>query len=60
MNALIYAMVRSGGTDCTLHELEGAIPLQDLPGVFEVILPIFNNQFFQPEDAKKIKTEKKS
>src|SRR5690625_3630073 len=60
MNALIYAMVRSGGTDCTVHELEGAIPLHDLPGVFEVILPIFNNQIFQPEDAKKIKTEKKS
>lgn len=60
MNALIYSMVRSGGTDCTLHELEGAIPLHDLPGIFEVILPIFNNQIFQPEDAEKIKTEKKS
>jgi len=60
MNALIYAMVRSGGTDCTVHELEGAIPLHDLPGIFEVILPIFNSQIFQADDAKKIKTEKKS
>lgn len=60
MNALIYAMVRSGGTECTLEELEGAIPLNDLPGVFEVILPIFNRQIFQADDAKKIKSEKKS
>ena|SRR5690625_673766 len=57
--ALIYAMVRSGGTDCTVHELEGAIPLQDLPGVFEVILPIFQNQIFQVSDSKKINSQKK-
>lgn len=60
MYSLIYAMVRSGGTECTPEELEGAIPLNDLPGIFEVILPIFNRQIFQPKDANKIKTEKKS
>lgn len=60
MTALIYAMVRSGGTDCTVHELEGAIPLNDLPAIFKVILPIFNAQIFQPDDAKKLKNEKKS
>ncbi|OAK72689.1 hypothetical protein [Lederbergia galactosidilytica] len=60
MKALIYAMVRSGGTDCTVHELEGAISIDDLPGVFQVVLGIFQNQIFQAEDAKKIKTEKKS
>ncbi|MDR9793611.1 hypothetical protein Q8A72_11625 [Aeribacillus pallidus] len=60
MNALIYAMVRSGGTECTPKELEGAIPLSDLPGIFQTVLSIFNNQMFQKEDMDKIKTEKKS
>lgn len=60
MSALIYAMVRSGGTQCTPEELAGAIPLNDLPQIFQVILPIFNRQIFQHEDAKKVKQEKKS
>lgn len=60
MKALIYSMVRSGGTECTLHELEGAIPPSDLPDVFKVCLSIFNEQIFQTSDAKKIKTQKKS
>lgn len=60
MKALIYAMVRSGGTDCTVHELEGAIPPNDLPGVFQVALGIFNKQTFQASDAKKIKSGKKN
>lgn len=60
IRSLIYAMVRSGGTDCTMHELEGAIPLQDLPEVFQKALAIFNNQNFQTSDAKRIKQEKKS
>lgn len=60
IRSLIYAMVRSGGTDCTMHELEGAIPLQDLPEVFQKALAIFNNQNFQASDATRIKQEKKS
>ncbi|KEF40114.1 hypothetical protein M670_00129 [Schinkia azotoformans MEV2011] len=60
MNALIYAMVRSGGTHCTLAEIEGAIPLSDLPGIFQTALNIFNNQNFQKSDMDKIKTEKKN
>jgi len=60
MHALIYAMIRSGGTECTPKELEGAIPMNDLPGIFQTALNIFNNQNFQIEDAEKIKTEKKS
>ena len=60
MRALIYSMVRSGGTDCTVYEINGAIPLADLPGVFEVVLAIFNNQIFQRSDAAKIKDEKKT
>ena len=60
MHALIYAMVRSGGTECTPKELEGAIPMNDLPGIFQTVLNIFNNQQFQKEDMEKIKTEKKN
>ncbi|WP_018664620.1 hypothetical protein [Heyndrickxia acidiproducens] len=59
MNALIYAMVRSGGTECTPAEIENAIPLSDLPAIFETAFNIFSNQNFQVEDAEKIKQEKK-
>lgn len=59
MNCLIYAMVRSGGTDCTFSEIENSIPLYDLPDIFKTILGIFSNQNFQEADAKKIKSKKK-
>lgn len=55
MYALIYAMVRAGGTECTPKELEGAIPLSDLQGVFQKVLDIFSNQHFQKSDMDKIK-----
>lgn len=60
MYALIYAMVKSAGTDCTPREIESSIPISDLPGIFEVALNIFNNQNFQVSDMDKIKTEKKN
>ena len=59
MNALIYAMVMSGGTECTPEEIENSIPLSDLPAIFQTTLNIFNNQNFQFADMEKIKTEKK-
>jgi hypothetical protein len=59
MYALIYAMVKSGGTDCTPYELENSIPISDLEGIFQTVLDIFNRQNFQMEDMKKIKNEKK-
>lgn len=59
MHALIYAMVRSGGTECTPKELEGSIAFQDLPQIFEKVMSIFTNQIFQKTDQDKIKTEKK-
>lgn len=59
MYALIYAMVKSGGTDCTPYELENSIPIADLEGIFQTVLDIFNRQNFQKEDMEKIKTEKK-
>ncbi|MRB06768.1 hypothetical protein GH876_33485, partial [Bacillus thuringiensis] len=46
MRALIYAMVRSGGTECTLAELKGAIPMNDLPDIFIVVYEIFSGQTF--------------
>ncbi|WP_263703380.1 hypothetical protein [Bacillus thuringiensis] len=59
MRVLIYAMMRSGGTECTLEEVKGSIPLHDLPNVFQAVINIFNNQNFQFEDMEKLKTEKK-
>ncbi len=59
MNALIYAMIRTGGTDATVAEVENAIPIHDLPDIFQTVLAIFNNQIFQVEDAEKIKSDKK-
>lgn len=60
MNALIYGMIRSGGTDCTPYEIENAIPLSDLGPIFQVVLDLFNNQSFQQSDMARLKTEKKS
>jgi hypothetical protein len=60
MHSLIYAMVKSAGTDCTPGEIESSIPFGDLPAIFQVALDLFSNQHFQVEDAEKIKTEKKN
>ena len=59
MYALIYAMVRAAGTETTPKELEGAIPIADIEGIFFTVLKIFNNQDFQTEDMDKLKQEKK-
>ena len=59
MNALIFSMIRSGGTDTTIAEVENAIPLADLPDIFQVAFDLFSNQNFQYEDQEKIKQEKK-
>lgn len=60
MNALVYAMIKSGGTDCSVEEIESAIPISDLPGIFQTALNIFNNQNFQKSDMNLIKNEKKN
>ncbi|MBH0340330.1 phage protein, partial [Bacillus thuringiensis] len=59
MRSLIYAMVRSGGTECTPTEIKHAIPLYDVPGIFQVVWDIFNHQNFQHTDMEKLKQEKK-
>lgn len=60
INVLLYAMVRSGGTECEFEEIKTSIPVGDLQEVFQVALNIFNRQIFQKSDMEKIKTEKKS
>lgn len=59
MRTLIYAMVRAGGTECTPDELAKAIPLTEMPSVFESVLGVFQGQYFQPSDGEKIKQTKK-
>ncbi|HFU7087214.1 TPA: hypothetical protein ACGN8S_002249 [Bacillus cereus] len=59
MRSLIYAMVRSGGTECTPTEIKNAIPLYDVPDIFKVVFEIFQGQNFQNEDMEKLKQEKK-
>lgn len=60
MNSLVYGMVKSAGTDCTPYEIENAIPVSELPDIFQTAINIFNNQNFQKSDMDKIKTEKKN
>jgi len=59
MRSLIYAMIRSGGTECTPREIKNAIPLYDLPDIFQVVFQIFSGQTFQNSDMEKLKQEKK-
>ncbi|MDT3496078.1 hypothetical protein NLU03_20060 [Bacillus toyonensis] len=59
MRSLIYAMIRSGGTECTSTEIKNAIPLYDLPDIFQVVFQIFSGQTFQYSDMEKLKQEKK-
>ncbi|HDR7876502.1 hypothetical protein [Bacillus mobilis] len=59
MRSLIYAMVRSGGTECTPLEIKNAIPLYDIPDIFRVVFDIFNGQNFQHADMEKLKKDEK-
>lgn len=59
MRSLIYAMIRSGGTECTPEEIKNAIPLYDLPDIFQVVFQIFSGQTFQYSEMEKLKQEKK-
>ncbi|MBC2140142.1 hypothetical protein [Listeria innocua] len=59
MRLLVYGMVRSGGTECTLEELEDSIVVNELVSVYQKALSIFAGQNFQSEDMKRIKSGKK-
>ena len=47
MNSLIYALIRSGGTDATFAEVENSIPLLDLPAILQTVLDVFRRQGFK-------------
>lgn len=54
MRSLIYAMVRSGGIECTPEELSTAIGFtHELLDIFGQCMEIFSKQRFQVEDLKK-------
>lgn len=55
MYALIYGMIVSGGTDCTLEDIRGGIPIGDLQEIFQKVLDIFQNQDFQKSDIERMK-----
>ncbi|EAC7998114.1 hypothetical protein [Listeria monocytogenes] len=59
MRALIYAMVRAGGTECTPRELEGAILIDELPNIYTKALDVWGRQYFSSDDKAKIKNEEK-
>lgn len=47
MNSLIYALIRSGGTDTTIAEVENSIPFSDLPAILQTTLDVFRRQNFK-------------
>lgn len=59
MQALIYAMVRAGGTECTPTELIESIPPNDLPIIFQQAMVVFMRQKFQDADLDMITDKKK-
>lgn len=60
MHSLIYAMIRSGGTECTPEEIRGSIPISDLQGIFQKVLNVYQSQNFQKTDIDRLKgTESK-
>ena len=58
MLALIYGMVRSGGTECTLQEIRGSIKVTELQDIFQKVLDIFNEQDFQQKDIDRLRQSK--
>lgn len=52
--ALIYGMIRAGGTETTVEELKAAVPFGDLQGIFDKAITIFTQQNFQATDQEKI------
>ena len=59
MNKFIKTMVKAVETEDTPDELAKAIPLTEMPSVFESVLGVFQGQYFQPSDGEKIKQTKK-
>lgn len=69
IRALIYGMVRSGGTECTPEELQTSIPFSQVTVIYQICLDLFMSQNFEetdlkksvePQDFQKKKTNKKN
>lgn len=60
MKALIYGVVRSGGTETTPNELADAIPISLMEEIFEKAMALFEKNYFQEEDTRKIKENDKA
>ena len=59
IHSLIYAMIKSGGTETTPEELRGAIPIHDLQNIFQKVLDTYQMQDFQKTDLDKLKQSPK-
>lgn len=58
MSALLYAVVKTGGTETTPNELMNAIPtVNDTITIFEQVVELFDASYFQEEDTDKLKNE---
>lgn len=55
LNALIYGVVRSGGTETTSDELARIIPFGDMNSVTQTVMDVFNASYFQSKDVGKLK-----
>lgn len=55
VRSLIYGMVRAGGTECTIQELEGSIPISDIQAVYQAAMDVFINSNFQQNDLETVK-----
>ena len=47
IRSLMYGMVRAGGTECTIKELEGAIAINEIVSAYETVMDVFVNGNFQ-------------
>ena len=60
IRSLMYGMVRAGGTECTIKELEGAIAINEIVSAYETVMDVFVNGNFQQKDLETVKATEKS
>ncbi|HCT7954077.1 TPA: hypothetical protein RD661_002530 [Enterococcus faecalis] len=60
IRSLMYGMVRAGGTECTIKELEGAIAINEIVSAYETVMDVFMNGNFQQKDLETVKKQPKN
>lgn len=60
IRSLMYGMVRAGGTECTIKELEGAIAINEIVSACETVMDVFMNGNFQQKDLETVKKQPKN